>query len=84
MSIDERLPMQREEERRRIHDVASQIEAFFQKAPRATWDLAIAPAIRNVVVDALTPGVRGRLRHVVPKDLVNLPHAQLLSHFPTT
>src|SRR4051794_5946807 len=33
MSIDERLPMQREEDRREIADVVTQIESFLQRQP---------------------------------------------------
>src|SRR5215213_4946755 len=33
MSIDERLPMQREESRRRVKELAAEIDAFFQGRP---------------------------------------------------
>lgn len=71
MSIDERLPMQREEERRRARDVAQEIETFFAGRNDATWDLAITPAMHRAVVDQLSERVRARLRRVIAKDLVN-------------
>lgn len=71
MSIDERLPMQREEERRRARDVAAEIETFLSARPGATWDVALAPAFKAAVLENLSPGVRDRLRHILAKDLVN-------------
>ncbi len=81
MSIDERLPMQREEERRRIKDVAESIEAFLAVRPNATWDFAAGPSSHNAVLEALTPGVRGRLKRSIAKDIVSQPIAELREHF---
>lgn len=71
MSIDERLPMQEEEQRRRARDVAAEIETFFAARPGATWDVALAPAFKGAVLDKLSKNVRERLRHTLAKDLVN-------------
>jgi len=82
MSIDERLPLQREEERKRILDVSSRIEQFLKAASTdATWDFAAPPSVHNAVLDALSPQVRARLQKQMTKDLVNQPVSQLLSHF---
>lgn len=81
MSIDERLPMQREEERRRISDVAERIEVFLKHNPGATWDFAAGPTVHNAVIEALAPEVRGRLKKSVSKDLVHQPVQHLLSYF---
>src|SRR5688572_22965777 len=43
MSIDERLPMQREEARRRAKEIAAEIDAFFARRPGASWDFAAGP-----------------------------------------
>lgn len=71
MSIDERLPMQREEERRRARDVAAEIDAFFAARPEATWDFAGAPAFYHAVLDQVSDRVRQRRRRTIAKDLVN-------------
>ena len=81
MSIDERLPMQREEERRRSRDVAAEIETFFATRPDATWDLACAPAMHRSIVDELSGAVRQRLRRTITKDLVNQRREDVRAHF---
>jgi hypothetical protein len=81
MSIDERLPMQEEEERRQTRDICHAIDAFLQQRPNATWDFAGAPAVHNSVLEALSPQTRSRLRQSVAKDLVNQPVADLAGHF---
>ncbi len=81
MSIDERLPMQREEERRRTRDVADEIEAFLTARPDATWDFAGAAAFHRSVVGQLTPQLRQRLRHTIEKDLVNQPNDELRARY---
>ncbi|MEO6005871.1 MAG: host attachment protein [Opitutus sp.] len=47
MSIDERLPMQREEERRQVTNVSETIDSFLQARPEATWDFAAGPEIHR-------------------------------------
>jgi hypothetical protein len=71
MSIDERLPMKREAEKRRVEEIAKAIDAFFQPRSNAQWDLAAAPELNQAIVENLSPAVRGRLRRTLPKDLVN-------------
>lgn len=81
MSIDERLPMQREMERRRIRDLAEAINAFLLARPKATWDFAAAPAVHNAVLEAVSAHARGRLRQALPKDLVHQRTEDLRAHF---
>lgn len=81
MSIDERLPMQREEERRRGRDVAERIEAFFASRPTATWDFAAPAEFRHVVTEQVSNRVRDRLRREIAKDLVNQSTEQLRAHY---
>lgn len=83
-SIDERLPMQEEEERRQTRDVAQTVTTFLEQHPDATWDFAAAPAIHNAVLESLPPATRSRLRQGVAKDLVNQPVNELLGHFEKT
>ena len=81
MSIDERLPMQEEEERRQTRDLCQAIDNFLLQRPDATWDFAAGPALCNPLLEALSPQTRSRLRQSVAKDLVNQPVNELLSHF---
>lgn len=81
MSIDERLPMQREEQRRQIRNIAEAIDSFLRSRPQATWDFAAGPSVHNAVLDALTPPTRERLQQAVSKDLVNQPTRELATHF---
>ncbi len=81
MSIDERLPMQREVDRRRIDDVAHAIEEFLAADTTATWDFAAGPTSHNAILEQLSPQLRARLRKSVSKDLVNQPRTELLGHF---
>lgn len=60
MSIDERLPMKREEERRTVRLIARELESFFATRPQATWDLAVAPTLYNAIAQTLSSGTRRR------------------------
>lgn len=81
MSIDERLPMQREAARRTIDDLASSIDTFLHGQPGATWDFAGAPTVHNAVLAKIEPELRSRLQKSIAKDLVHLHPSQLLGHF---
>ena len=81
MSIDERLPMQREEARRRAKELASQIETFLQQRPNATWDFAAGPELNTAVMELLAPAVRQRVRRSIAKDLVNQHGDHVRAHF---
>jgi ABC-type transporter Mla MlaB component len=81
MSIDERLPLAREVERKRVRDLAQAIEAFLQKHADATWDFAGAPAIHNATLNALPDAVRNRLQKSLAKDLVNQPPTLVRDQF---
>lgn len=81
MSIDERLPMAREAERRQNDDIAKGIESFLSQRPDATWDFAAGPSTHNAVLDRLAPQLKGRLKTAVSKNLVNQPVQELLGHF---
>jgi len=83
MSIDERLPMKREAERRNIQLVASELNVFLQNRPNASWDLAAAPSIYRMMIDELSPDVRRRLKRALPKDLVHQRTEDLRAHFAT-
>lgn len=81
MSIDERLPMQREEDRRRAKELAAEIDAFLRTRANASWDFAAGPELNNAVLDLVSRDVRDRLRRSVSKDLVNQRVDEVRAHF---
>jgi hypothetical protein len=81
MSIDERLPMQREEERRRVKDIGERLEEFFRQRPEATWELAAGPELITQLRDGVSAGLRSRLRRTIAKDLVNQSADDVRAHF---
>lgn len=81
MSIDERLPMEREADRRQVEDVATAIDVFLGGQPTASWDFAAGPSGHNAILERLSPPVRARVRNSISKNLVNQPKAELLGHF---
>ena len=81
MSIDERLPMQREESRRRAKELAAEVDSFFKQRPDATWDFAAGPDLNGTVLELISPAVRQRVRRSVAKDLVNQRADELRAHF---
>ncbi|MDO8541350.1 MAG: host attachment protein [Opitutaceae bacterium] len=81
MSIDERLPMKREEGRRRARDLAAEIDSFMAQRPGATWDFAAGPELNNAVLEQISPPVRQRLKRSIAKDIVNQAPDHLRAHF---
>ena len=80
-SIDERLPMQEEHQRRVLGDLAHFVEDYLQQHPNAVWDFAAGPALHHALVEAIAPGLRSRLRQSLVKDLVHQSPAELRAHF---
>lgn len=81
MSIDERLPMQREAHRRAVAEISSAIELFLARHRDATWDFSAGPATHNAILERIPAPIRSRLRNSVAKDLVNHPVADLRERF---
>jgi hypothetical protein len=81
MSIDERLPTQREESRRRTREIAAEIDSFLQRHRDASWDFAAGPELNGTLLEVLSPAVRQRLRRTVTKDLVNQRGEEVRAHF---
>src|SRR3954470_6583332 len=46
-SIDERLPMKEEADRRRAGQLAAEVEVFLANRPDATWDFAAGPEVHH-------------------------------------
>lgn len=81
MSIDERLPMKNEANRRRAEQLAQEVEHFLASRPGASWDFAAGPELHRAVLERLSPPVRQRLRRAVAKDLVNQATSELRAQF---
>ncbi len=81
MSIDERLPLAREVDRKQVRDLAQAIESFLQEHPRGTWDFAAPPDSHNAVLESLSASVKARLGKSLPKNLVGQPVDALRGHF---
>lgn len=81
MSIDERLPMQREETRRRARELAVEVDQFLQQRPESSWDFAAGPELNHVVLELLSPGVRQRMKRSVAKGLVKQRADEVRAHF---
>ncbi len=80
-SIDERLPMQKEQQRRLAKEAARHIAAFLEEHPQARWKFAAGPALHRPILNQLAPGLHARLEQAITKDLMNLPLPELLEHF---
>ncbi len=83
MSIDERLPMKEEVERRNVKVIAEEVETFMRNRPNATWDFAAPPALHNAVIEALSEETRARMRRALAKDLANQSSEEVRAHFET-
>jgi hypothetical protein len=81
-SIDERLPMQQEFERRNIAEVARELSRFLARHPGLAWDYAAGPALHHAVLDRIPAEQRTRLDRTAVKDLTKLPPQELARHFP--
>lgn len=81
MSIDERLPMHREIDRRRNEEISRRIDAFLKERSEATWDFAAPAELERSFLEGVSSAARARLQRVVPKDLVHQPVSSLLDHF---
>ncbi|HLP26384.1 MAG TPA: host attachment protein, partial [Acidobacteriota bacterium] len=81
-SIDERLPMQEEYERRNVAEIARELSRFLARHPQLAWDYAAGPNLHHAVLDQLSGELRARLDRAEIKDLTKLPPQELARHFP--
>lgn len=81
-SIDERLPMQEEFQRRQAAVIARTLETFLRRHPHIRWDYAAGPALHYAVLDRLSPELRGGMDRSVQKDLTKVNADELLNYFP--
>jgi hypothetical protein len=79
-SIDERLPMHNENERRIVDDLVGHLTRFFAQHPAATWDFAAGPGIHQAVLGGLPAPIRQRVEVTLVKELTHQTPAQLRAH----
>lgn len=79
-TIDERLPMQAEHERRLVAELAQHLTRFFTEHYRSTWDFAAGPGIHQAVLNRLPEPVRRRLEVTLVKELTHQTPAELRAH----
>jgi hypothetical protein len=79
-TIDERLPMHAEYERRVVGDLVHHLTRFFSEHYRATWDFAAGPEIHQAVLNRLPAEIRARVDVAIVKELPHQTPAQLRAH----
>ncbi|MCX6062347.1 MAG: host attachment protein [Campylobacterales bacterium] len=70
-----------EEERRRIKDIAEQINKTIEQQAVRSWYFAAPKAINNKIVELLNPAVKMTMIMNLHSDLTKIPDDQLLEHF---
>jgi Protein required for attachment to host cells/Protein of unknown function (DUF2934) len=80
-SIDERLPMLEEQQRRAAGELGRHMNEFLRQHPDATWDFAAGPVVHRGILEVLDPDVRSRLGEALVKELVKQPLPELRGHF---
>lgn len=81
LAAEERAPLEMERDQELIEQLAERIAVFMQHNPNSTWDLAAPSTLHNQLVDSLPDAVRRRLNQIIPRDLVNVPPAELREQF---
>jgi hypothetical protein len=81
-SIDERLPMQEEFERRQVVEIARELARFLGRHPGLAWDYAAGPALHHAVIEQLPSEQRTRLDRTAVKDLTKISPQELARLFP--
>ena len=70
-----------EEERRRIKEIAQEINNVLKEQGDKAWYFAAPKAINNQVVELLDPSVKKSMSINLQADLTNIPVTDLLGHF---
>jgi hypothetical protein len=81
MSIDERLPLKEEHERRVVANLAAGLERCLAAHPDAVWHFAAGPGLFQAVERQLSPQVNARRGRTLERNLAKLPPEELRSHF---
>lgn len=70
-----------ESEKRLIKQIATDISDLVSREKCEKWYLAAAKSINSQIVEHLEPGVRARLRKIVPCNLTKAGKSEILEHF---
>lgn len=70
-----------EEERRRIKEIAEQINKTVHEHAHGAWYFAAPKAINNQIVELLNPTVKAAMAMNLHSDLTKTPDNQILEHF---
>lgn len=70
-----------EEERRRIKEIAKEVNNAVHHHNNAPWYFAAPKAINNQIVELLDPSVKRNMVMNLHSDLTKIPDDQLLEHF---
>lgn len=70
-----------EEERRRIKEIAQQVNKTIQEHAGEPWYFAAPKAINNQIIELLNPSVKATMIMNLHSDLTKTPDNQLLEHF---
>lgn len=81
MSIGENHNLKLETERRNIRQLADGINRLVEKENPSLWFFAAGKDINQKIVDALSAGVRSKLKKNVAADLTKIGKTELLGHF---
>lgn len=81
MSIDERLPLKEEHERRVVAGVASALRRCLAAHPDATWHFAAGPGLFQAVESQIPPEMRARRGRTLERNLARMPPNELREHF---
>jgi len=81
MSMGENHNLKTEEERRNVRQLADDITRLVERENPALWFFAAGKEINQRIVDALSNGVRSKLKKNVAADLTKVDKAGLLAHF---
>lgn len=80
-SIDERLPMKNEMDKRVTTRIAENITELLADEPQNVWSFAAGPDLHRAVLESVPSDIRGRLRKDLDKNLTSTPTAELAGHF---
>lgn len=81
MGIDERLPLEREHEKRLAGTIAELLATILREHADARWQCAAGPGLLQAVVEQLEPDVHERLERQIAKNLGHIPTEELPAHF---
>ena len=81
MSNGENHNLKTESDRRGVRQLSESINRLVEKENPPFWFFAASKEINQKIVDALSAGVRSKLKKNISADLTKIAKAELLTHF---